>query len=92
MTRLGINNANTSKRERLITSEVESNDDLINYFLNCFYETRKEACDMINEKFLADSDIKIELELNEDILNLIAQTKFGLESEVEDNGSIYDNN
>ena len=92
MTCLGINNANTQKRERLITSEVESNDDLINYFLNCFYETRKEACDMINEKFLSESDTKIELELNEDVLNLLAETKFNLESEGEEDGSIYDNN
>ena len=92
MTYLGINNANTSKRERLITSEVESNDDLINYFLNCFYETRKEACDMINEKFLGDSEIKLELELNEDVLNLLAETKLVKESEVDEDGSIYNNN
>lgn len=92
MTYLGINNANTSKRERLITSEVESNDDLINYFLNCFYETRKEACDLINEKFLSDSDTKIELELNEDVLNLLAETKLMLESEEDNNGEIYNNN
>lgn len=92
MTYLGINNANTQKRERLITSEVESNDDLINYFLNCFYETRKEACDLINEKFLADSEVKIELELNEEVLDLLAETKFNLKSEGEENGTIYDNN
>ena len=92
MTALGINNANTQKRERLITSEVESNDDLINKFLNCFYETRKEACDMINEKFLSESDIKIELELNEDVIELIRETIGNSESEGEDNGSIYDNN
>ena len=51
LTYLGIDNANTDKKERLITSEVESNDDLINYYLNCFYKTRKDACDRINEKY-----------------------------------------
>lgn len=94
MTFLGINNANTSKRERLISSEVESNDDLINYYLNCFYKTRKESCDMINEKFLSDSDIKLEVVLNEDVLDLIAQTKFdylNMDGGEED-GDLYNNN
>ena len=57
LTILGIDNANTDKKERLITNEVESNEQLINYYLNCWYKTRKKACDEINEKFLKDSDI-----------------------------------
>lgn len=92
LTLLGINNANTDKRERLITDEVQSNDDLINYYLNCFYKTRKYACDQINEKFLADSDIKIKVMLNKDVYELLEDTKlFDLEGGEED-GSLYDNN
>ena len=38
LTILGIDNANTDKKERLITNEVESNEQLINYYLNCWYK------------------------------------------------------
>nr|DAI65252.1 MAG TPA: upper collar protein [Caudoviricetes sp.] len=70
LTFLGIDNANTDKKERLITDEVESNNQLVNNYLNCFYKTRKLACDMINEKF----DLDIEIELNKDIVNLVQST------------------
>lgn len=71
MTYLGIDNANTDKKERLITDEVESNNELINYYLNCFYKTRKKACDEINEKYGLDISIK----LNKDILDLLNATE-----------------
>lgn len=71
LTYLGIDNANTDKKERLITDEVESNNDLINFYLNCFYKTRKQACELINEKFLKDSDVKISISLNKDIADLL---------------------
>ena len=50
LTFLGINNANTDKKERLVTDEVNSNNDLIKFYFNCFYKTRKKACDEINKK------------------------------------------
>ena len=67
LTYLGIDNANTDKKERLITDEVESNNDLINYYLNCFYKTRKKACEDIKEKYGLDITIK----LNKDVLDLL---------------------
>lgn len=67
LTYLGIDNANTDKKERLITDEVESNNDLISYYLNCFYKTRKQACDLINERY----GLNIEIELNKEITNLL---------------------
>lgn len=67
LTFLGINNANVDKRERLITDEVNSNNELINYYLNCFYKTRKEACDRINEKY----GLNIKIKLNKDVLDLL---------------------
>ena len=88
MTYLGINNANTDKKERLITDEVDSNNDLINYYLNCFYKTRKQACDLINEKY----KLNISVELNKDVLKLIEDNK-GISREMEGGmyGSLYNN-
>ena len=90
LTYLGIDNANTDKKERLITSEVESNDDLINYYLNCFYKTRKDACDRINEKY----NLNIELSLNKEILDLLNldETSIINYEEGEEDGKIYNNN
>ena len=91
LTILGIDNANTDKKERLITNEVESNTDLINYYLNCWYKTRKKACDEINEKFLKDSDIKINIVLNKELITLLNTTENDIIKEGDDNGEIYDN-
>lgn len=71
LTYLGINNANTDKKERLVTDEVNSNNELINYYLNCFYKTRKQACDEINEKFLSENELKLDIEINKDLSNLL---------------------
>ena len=88
LTVLGIDNANTDKKERLITNEVESNEELIKYYLNCFYKTRKKACDEINEKFGLDIDI----ELNKEIIDLLNITENDIIDGGDDNGQIYDNN
>ena len=91
LTVLGIDNANTDKKERLITNEVESNEELIKYYLNCFYKTRKKACDDINKKFKLDIDI----ELNKEIINLLNITEndiINYDDRGEDYGEIYDNN
>lgn len=61
---LGIDNFFSDKKERLITAEAEGSEALTNFYLNCFYKTRQEACDMINEKFLKDKEDKIELTVN----------------------------
>lgn len=92
LTYLGINNANTDKKERLITDEVNSNNELINYYLNCFYTTRKQACDKINEKY----GLNIKLRLNKDVLDLIDTTEEEIinynKEEVMNNGTLYGNN
>lgn len=67
LTFLGINNTNVDKRERLITDEVNSNNELINYYLNCFYKTRKDACERINKKY----GLNIQVKLNKDVLDLL---------------------
>lgn len=94
LTYLGINNANVDKKERLITSEIESNDDLIKYYLNCFYKTRKKACDMINEKYF-NGEEKIKIILNQDALKLLKiNESYDVDyqdEEGEDNEQIYSN-
>lgn len=83
LTFLGINNTNVDKKERLITSEVESNDEIINYYLNCFYKTRKKAVDEINKKFGLD----LKLTVNKDI-----EKEFGIdiEEDFDDVGDDYE--
>ena len=91
LTYLGIDNANTDKKERLITDEVESNNDLISYYLNCFYKTRKQACDLINERY----GLSIEIELNKEITNLLNISEndiINYEDRSDENGEIYGNN
>ena len=95
LTFLGINNMNTDKKERLIVSEAESNDDLINYYLNCFYKTRKQACDLINKKY----NLSIEIELNKEVIKLLNETKndimesgYNMIEEGESSGTLYNNN
>ena len=74
LTVLGIDNANTDKKERLITNEVESNEQLINYYLNCWYKTRKYACDQINDKFFNGNE-QVKVVLNKDVYELLKSTE-----------------
>ena len=84
---LGIDNFFSDKKERLITAEAEGSEALTNFYLNCFYKTRQEACDMINEKFLKDSDVKIELSVNrKEIAKLKEELNGIMESEGKENG------
>lgn len=84
---LGIDNFFSDKKERLITAEAEGTEALTNFYLNCFYKTRQEAVDMINEKFLKDSDIKIELSVNrKEIAKLKDEINSIIEREGKENG------
>nr|DAP77560.1 MAG TPA: upper collar protein [Caudoviricetes sp.] len=74
LTFLGINNANTDKRERLVTNEVDSNNEMIQINSDVMLETRKQACKEINDMFGLNisverrNDLKIDLiESDEDI-------------------------
>ena len=51
LTTLGINNANTEKRERLITDEVEANNEMIEICSDVMLKAREEACKRINNMF-----------------------------------------
>ena len=91
LTYLGINNANTDKKERLITNEVDSNNQLITFYLHCFYKTRKKACDEINKKFF-NGEEKIKIKLNDDVLELLKSNSYDIINIGDDNsGEIYNN-
>lgn len=89
LTYLGINNANTDKKERLISDEVNSNNELIEYYLNCFYLPRKKACDEINNKFF-NGEEKIKVKVNKHIENLIKDNFNDIINVGDMNGEIYD--
>lgn len=50
-TRMGLNNANTDKRERMIVDEVNANNEVIALNYLTMLQTRQEACKLINEKY-----------------------------------------
>ena len=58
LTFLGINNANTDKKERLIVDEVNANNDFILVNLDHMFDEREKAVKEINEKF--GLNIKVE--------------------------------
>lgn len=51
METLGINSANTEKRERLLTGEVDSNNELNETATDVFLAPRQECCNLANEKW-----------------------------------------
>ena len=51
LTFLGVNNVAVDKKERLITDEAESNDELIQSFCDIQLESRQKACEAINAKY-----------------------------------------
>lgn len=51
LTFLGINNIPAEKKERLITDEATSNNQLIESFFEIQLEARQRACDQINAKY-----------------------------------------
>ena len=51
MTDLGIDNANTEKRERLITAEVESNNNEVKLWADQALDELKESCQKASDMF-----------------------------------------
>ena len=72
LTFLGINNIMVDKKERLITDEANSNNELINLNLQSMLAPRLEACKQFNEKFgLTGTDKEISVRVRSDLHNII---------------------
>lgn len=59
LTFLGVNNIPVDKKERLITSEAESNNQLIRSFCDIQLEARERACKEINKKWGLNVSVKL---------------------------------
>lgn len=70
LTYLGINNIIVDKKERLITDEANSNNELINMNLQARLAPRKEACKQFNELFGTEIDVKVRSDLHNIIKNV----------------------
>ena len=72
LTFLGINNIMIDKKERLITDEANSNNELINLNLQSYLAPRQEACRQFNEKFgFTGTDKEISVRVRSDLHNII---------------------
>jgi hypothetical protein len=71
---LGINTLQTEKKERLITDEASSNNELINLNLQSMLIPRQEACKQFNKLFgLEGTGKEISIRLRSDLFNIIKQ-------------------
>ena len=71
---LGINTLQTEKKERLITDEASSNNELINLNMQSMLIPRQEACKQFNKLFgLEGTDKEISVRLRSDLYNIIKQ-------------------
>lgn len=76
LTFLGINNIQTEKKERLISSEADSNNEYINLNLQSYLAPRKEACRLFNEKFgLIGTKKEIDVRVRSDLHNAIKEVE-----------------
>ena len=72
LTFLGINNIMVDKKERLITDEANSNNELINLNLQSYLAPRQEACRQFNEKFgFTGTDKEISVRVRSDLHNIV---------------------
>ena len=72
LTFMGIQNL-SEKKERLITGEVDSNNELLNLNLQALLIPRQEACRQFNEKYGLMGEKAISVRVRSDLYNVIKQ-------------------
>ena len=84
LTHLGINNNPIEKKERMISSEVDANNEAINYHLAVAFKPRLDAVKKINERY--GTDIKVSI--NYDYMKQFVDKE--IEEEVEEEEVVED--
>ena len=69
---MGLNNL-VEKKERLITDEANTNNEVVNLNLQALLVPRKEACRQFNEKYGLMGDKAIDVKVRSDLYNIIKQ-------------------
>lgn len=72
LTFMGISNL-SEKRERMISNEVDSNNELVNLNLQSLLIPRKEACRQFNEKYGLMGNKAIDVKVRSDLYNIVKQ-------------------
>ena len=72
LTFMGISNL-SEKRERMITNEIDSNNELVNLNLQALLIPRKEACKQFNEKYGLMGEKAIDVKVRSDLYNIVKQ-------------------
>ena len=72
---LGINNLEVNKKERLVTDEASSNNELVNLNLQAMLVPRQKACDEFNKLFGLEGDKKISVRVRSDLHNIIKENE-----------------
>lgn len=73
---IGINNSNTQKKERLITSEVENNKEELNSNIYEWYYNLSDCISKVNAMF----NLNISVSFNEDVVNVKGETKEAIDN------------
>ncbi len=71
LTYLGIDNISSEKKERLVSAEVSSNNEVVNLNLQARLYVRKEACKQFNEYFGLTGDKAIDVKVRADLHNIV---------------------
>ena len=72
LTFMGISNL-SEKRERMISNEIDSNNELVNLNLQALLTPRKEACKQFNEKYGLMGERAIDVKVRSDLYNIVKQ-------------------
>lgn len=89
MSYLGINNL-SEKKERMISDEANSNNELINLNLQSYLAPRKRACELFNKLFGLTGDKAIDVKVRSDLLNTIKKEE-SIVSDLNGDGIIEEN-